>query len=60
MFVFVLCCESSGLCDELITRSEESYRVWCVELSESYKPREWDTLDLIWALQPQKKRVTSG
>ena len=26
--VFVVCCASSGLCDELITRSEESYRAW--------------------------------
>jgi len=29
MFVFVLYCVGSGPCDELITRSEESYRV-CV------------------------------
>jgi hypothetical protein len=27
--VFVVCCVISGLCDKLITRSEESYRV-CV------------------------------
>ena len=27
--VFVVCCVGSGLCDGLITRSEESYRV-CV------------------------------
>jgi len=30
-----VCCEccvlsSRGLCDELITRPEESYRLWCV------------------------------
>jgi hypothetical protein len=25
-----VCCVASGLCDELITRPEESYRVWCV------------------------------
>jgi len=41
--VFVLCCECSGLCDELITRSEESYRV-CVfvcilETSTMWRPR---------------------
>ena len=29
MFVFVVFCVGSGRCDELITRSEESYRV-CV------------------------------
>ena len=32
MFVCCNCCVLSrrGLCDELITRSEESYRLWCV------------------------------
>ena len=32
MFVCCDCCVLSGrgLCDELITRPEESYRLWCV------------------------------
>jgi hypothetical protein len=32
MFFFFVCCvlSSRGLCDELITRPEESYRLWCV------------------------------
>ena len=32
MFVCCVCCVLSGrgLCDELITRPEESYRLWCV------------------------------
>jgi len=32
MFVCCECCVVSGrgLCDELIIRSEESYRLWCV------------------------------
>ena len=32
MFVFCECCVLSGrgLCDELITCPEESYRLWCV------------------------------
>jgi len=32
MFVCCECCVFSGrgLCDELITRPEESYRLWCV------------------------------
>ena len=32
MFVISECCVLSGrgLCDELITRPEESYRLWCV------------------------------
>jgi hypothetical protein len=29
-FVFVACCVGSGLCGELITRSEESYRLCSV------------------------------
>jgi len=33
MFVllFVVCCAGSGLCNELITHSEESHRVLCVQ-----------------------------
>jgi hypothetical protein len=27
--VSVVCCTGRGLCDELITRPEESYRLWC-------------------------------
>jgi len=32
MFVYCDCCvlPGRGLCDELITRPEESYRLWCV------------------------------
>ena len=31
-WMFVECCvlSGTGLCDELITRPEESYRLWCV------------------------------
>jgi hypothetical protein len=40
-----VCCEccvlsGRGLCDGLITRPEESYRVWCVQLSVIVKPRK--------------------
>jgi len=36
MFVCCECCVLSGrgLCDELITRPEESYRLWCVVLCD--------------------------
>jgi hypothetical protein len=32
MSVFCECCVLSGrgLCDEIVTSNEESYRVWCV------------------------------
>jgi hypothetical protein len=42
------CCVLSGrdLCDELITRPEESYRLWCVvlcDLETSRMRRPWPT-----------------
>jgi hypothetical protein len=44
------CCVLSGrrLCDELITRPEESYRLWCFivcDLETSSMRRPWPTLD---------------
>jgi hypothetical protein len=48
MSVYCECCVLSGrgLCDELITRSEESYRLWCVvmcDLETSWMRRPWPT-----------------
>jgi len=37
----------TGLCDELITRPEESYRLWCVavcDLETSRIRRQWHAL----------------
>ena len=49
MFVFCECCVLSGrgLCDELITRPEESYRLWFVvvcDLEISGMRRPWPAL----------------
>jgi len=49
MFVCCECCVLSGkgLCDELITRPEESYRLWCVvvcDLETSRRRRPWPVL----------------
>jgi hypothetical protein len=49
MFVCCECCVSSGrgLCDKLITRPEESYRLWCVvvcDLETSRMRRPWPAL----------------
>ena len=49
MFVCCECCVLSGrgLCDELITRPEESYRLWCVvvcDLETSIMRRPWAAL----------------
>ena len=48
MYVCCECCVLSGrgLCDELITRPEESYRLWCVvvcDLETSCMRRPWST-----------------
>ena len=42
-----------GLCDELISRTEESYRLWCVvcDLETSRMRRSW-------AAAPQQKKKT--
>jgi len=42
MFVCVECCVLScrGLCDELITRPEDSYRLWCVVVCDLEKLHE--------------------
>ena len=49
MFVCCECCVLSGrgLCDELITRPEESYRLWCVVVCDfeiSRMRRPWPAL----------------
>jgi hypothetical protein len=43
MFVCCECCalSSRGLCDELITRPEESYRLWCVAVCDIEKQTSW-------------------
>jgi hypothetical protein len=72
------CCEccvlsGRGLCDELITRPEESYRPWCVvvcDLETSRMRRAWPALgrntmtcvgsqhhDLRWVATPWKKKL---
>jgi len=48
MSVFWECCVLSGrgLCDDLITRPDESYRMWCVvvcDIETSWKMRPWPT-----------------
>jgi hypothetical protein len=49
MFVCCECCVLSGrgLCDELITRTEEPYQMWCVvvcDLETSKMRRQWPAL----------------
>jgi len=49
MYVYCECCLLSGgdLCDELITRPEKSYRLWCIivcDLETSRMRRPWRML----------------
>jgi len=43
MFVCCECCVLSGrsLCDELVTRPEESYRLWCLVVCDLQTSRMW-------------------
>jgi len=55
-FVYCECCVLSGrgLCDKLISRPEESCRMWC-GIVWSRKPQEWGDHDPRWVAAPQKK-----
>jgi len=45
MFVVIVVLSGTGLCDGLITRPEESYRLWCVvcDLETSWMRGPWPT-----------------
>jgi len=63
MFVYCECCVLSGrgLCDELITRTEETYRIWCVvvcDLETSWMRSPWPTGGGGLSLQKQKKLIS--
>ena len=58
-----VCCEccvlsGRGLCDGLIPRPEESYRVWC-DCVWSWKPQQWGGLGPNGAVEPQKNKTHS-
>ena len=60
IFVCCECCVLSGrgLCDELVTRPEESYRMWCVvvcDLESSRTRRPWPAL--VRSTAVKKKRI---
>jgi hypothetical protein len=58
MFVCCECCVLSrrGFCDELITRPEESYRLWFVVVCDLEEPQEGGNHDPLWVAAPQKKK----
>jgi hypothetical protein len=57
MFVCCVCCMLSGrgLCDGLITRPEESYRLWRVVVcdQETSRTRRLKSATGMWKIQPQ-------
>ena len=57
MFIGCECCVLSrrGLCDELITRPEESYRLWCVVVcdQETSQARRVKPATGLWKVQTQ-------
>ena len=63
-WIFVCCVLSGrGLCDELITHPEESYRMWCVivcDLETSRMTRPWPALDRSATEKKNKKQHLSN
>ena len=58
-----VCCEycvlsGRGLCDELITRPEESYRLWCVVVCvlEENNPHEWECQGPLGGYRTKRER----
>jgi hypothetical protein len=57
-FCCVVCCAGSCLCDELITRSEEPYRVCVRVVRVCYvESSERDHLGPIWAVAVQEREI---
>ena len=56
----VFCCEccvlsGRGLCDELITRPEESYRLWCVVVCDLENLRNEEAMTRVVSQRHKKK-----
>ena len=59
MFVCCECCVLSGrgLCDELITRPEESYRLWCVVVYDLENLKNEEAMTRIGSQRHSKKKT---
>ena len=59
MFVCCECCVLSdrGLCDELITRPEESYRVWCVVVCDLENLKNKEAMTRVGSQRHSKKKM---
>jgi hypothetical protein len=58
MFVCCECCVLSGrgLCDELITRPEESYRLWCVVVCDLENLKNEEAMTRVGSQRHRKKK----
>ena len=58
MFVCCECCVLSGrgLCDELITRPEESYRMWCVVVCDLENLKNEEAMTHVGSQRHSKKK----
>ena len=61
MFVCCECCVFSGrgICDELITRPEESYRLWCVVVCDLENLKNEEAIARV-GLQRRKGKIING
>jgi hypothetical protein len=59
MFVCCECCVLSGrgLCDELITRPEESYRLWCVVMCDLENLKNEEAMTRVGSQRHIKKKL---
>jgi len=60
MFVCYECCVLSGrgLCDELITRQQESYRLWCVVVCDLENLKNEEAMTRVGSQRHKKKPVS--
>jgi len=58
MFVLCECCVLSGrgLCDELITRPDESYQLWCVVVCDLENLKNEEAMTRVGSQRHSKKR----
>jgi hypothetical protein len=59
MFVLCGCCVLSGrgLCDELITRSKESYQLWCIIMCDLENLRNEEAMTRVGSQCHGKKNI---
>jgi len=60
VFVCCDCCVLSGrgLCDKLITRPEESYRLWCVVVCDPETSRNEEAMTRVGSQRHRKKKIS--